>query len=80
MCCILQHFDLVVCASDLAQVLPCTEVEVEMRSAVLVKMSLAICGVTALAAATAQVANLSISLPFEQLELAFNLTRVLIQL
>ena len=50
-----------------------------MRSLALVKVPSAACAVAA-AAATAQIVNLSVDIPFQQLQLAWTLTRVLLQL
>jgi hypothetical protein len=51
-----------------------------MRSLALLRLSAATCGLAALLAAVAQVANLSLSIPDHQLRLAWTLARVLIQL
>ena len=51
-----------------------------MRSLALLRFSVAACGVVALGAAAAQVANLPLTIPVQQLQLAWTLTRVLIQL
>jgi hypothetical protein len=50
-----------------------------MRSLALVKVPAAAC-ILLVAAATAQVANLSFEIPHHQLQLAWTLTRVLLQL
>ncbi len=51
-----------------------------MRSVALLRTSLALGGIVTLAVAAAQLAALSLTLPVEQLRLAFTLSRVLIQL
>jgi hypothetical protein len=51
-----------------------------MRSLALLRFSCAACGVSALAATAVQMANLPLTIPEEQLWLAWTLARVLIQL
>lgn len=51
-----------------------------MRSLPLLRLSVAACGVAALATVGVHLANLSISLPVQQLRVAWTLARVLIQL
>lgn len=51
-----------------------------MRSLALLRLSVAACGVAALATAGVHLANLSLSLPTHQLRVAWTLARVLIQL
>jgi hypothetical protein len=51
-----------------------------MRSLPLLRLSAAMCGATALVTAALQVANLSLEIPEKQLQLAWTLARLLIQL
>ena len=51
-----------------------------MSSVTRIRYSLAAFGIVALGTTLAQLASINLSLPFEQIGLAFNLTRVLIQL
>jgi hypothetical protein len=51
-----------------------------MKSLTLLRFSAATFGITALVAAAAHMANISLSIPTYQLRLAWTLTRVLIQL
>ena len=51
-----------------------------MRTLAILRFSVAACGLAALGAAAVQVANLSLSIPVQQLQVAWALTRFLIQL
>ncbi len=51
-----------------------------MRSLAMFRFSVAACGLAALGAAAVQVVNLPVSIPVQQLQVAWALTRFLIQL
>jgi len=80
-CCNLHHLKRVTWGFFLARNLYLTvDGGWSMRSMALLRFSLAACGSAALGIAAVQTAHLSLSLPVQHLQLAWTLTRVLIQL